>query len=139
MKKLKESKVKEVSLNSKIFINFFEEYALTKANVEQKKPVALHNLISDEKSHPKGKNYLIKASIIDIDPKNIKKWVGKSGYHFKIICKDLVNFEDDKTYTIILSEDESKKFIGLPFKPELKDKELKKKLKIVKRLLLKTN
>jgi len=52
-----------------------------------KKPVALHAIVSDNKVHPIDKKYLIKASWIEINPSSVKKW----GKEFALIWKDLVN------------------------------------------------
>ena len=144
MKKIKESKNKDVTINSKIHLFYLDEYVITKVGEEGKgkKPCSLKNLLEDNKTYPTGKIYIVKVSPVNITPSKEKEWKstkGKKGegYNFEIECKDLSNWEDDKTYSLSINPDDSKGFINASIKGE--GKECIKKLKLIKKLLLKTN
>jgi len=142
MSKLKASKNKEIALYLRIYINYLEEYTLTKPSTTPsvKQPVSLKALTTDNKTYPSGKTYAVSASAINIDPRNVKGWTSKGkAYSFNIECKDIANYEDDKTYTIEVNAEAGKNFIPVPFKSDLKDKEILKKLKLIKKLFLNTN
>jgi len=144
MKKIKETKNKEVLINAKIHLFYLDEYNIAKVGEEGKgkKVSSLKNVIEDSKNYPSGKAYVVKVSPVNITPLKEKEWKsgkGKKGegYNFQIECKDLSNWEDDKTYSLEVSPDESKGFIGSNIKGE--GKECIKKLKLIKKMLLKTN
>lgn len=142
MAKLKASKNKEIALYLRIYINYLEEYSLTKpcSAPSVKQPVSLKALTSDNKAYPTGKTYSVTASAINIDPRNVTAWASKGkGYCFNLECKDIVNYEDDKVYSIEVNSESGKNFIPVPFKSDTKDKEIIKKLKLIKKLFLNTN
>ena len=140
--KIQNSNRKDISIYLKIYINYSEEDTLTKpvSTPNVKQPTSLKVLTTDHKSFPSNKTYAISVSAINIDPKNVVNWTTKGkGYSFNLECKDLVSYEDDKVYSLEVNTEGGKNFIPLPFKADLKDKELIKKLKLVKKLFLNTN
>ena len=140
--KMKNSENKEIALYLKIYVNYLEEYTLSKpiSTPFIKNAIKLNDLLKDNKGYPNGKVYQIKVSSINISPKNVENWITKmKGINFTLECKDIINYDDDHIYTIDFTSERAKSFMPIANKPDSKDKNYIKKLKIIKKMLLKTN